>query len=56
MGTNLDPGITDPKRRYKADACKGVHHRDGRYPESSRRFLKNAGKLFGESPNLRRKK
>lgn len=52
MGTNLDPNIRDPKRRYEADkAGKGGVHR----PDRKGNFLKNAGKLFGESPNLRKK-
>ena len=51
MGTNLNPSIRDPKRRYEADGGKkGVQR-----PDPEGKFLRNAGKLFGESPNLRKK-
>ena len=56
MGTNLDPRVTDPKRRYEADGGKKLFHRQGRDPVARDNFLKNAGRLFGESPNLRKKK
>jgi hypothetical protein len=53
MGTNLNPNISNPQRRYKADgSVKGQYHR----PDPKGNFMKNAGKLFGESPNLREKK
>lgn len=56
MGTNLDPSVRDPKRRYEADrGTKGGAHRSYRDPASLKRYMKNAGKLFGESPNLRKK-
>jgi hypothetical protein len=53
MGTNLDPRISNPQRRYKADgSVKGQVHR----PDPEKNFMRNAGPLFGESPNLREKK
>lgn len=56
MGTNLDPSIRDPRRRYEADrgTKKGVH-RSNRDATSRANWDKNAGELFGESPNLRKK-
>ena len=55
MGTNLDPNIRNPQKRYEADGGKKAFHRDGRNPEFRKKFDKNAGELFGESPNLRKK-
>ena len=53
MGTNLNPDIRDPRRRYEADTVKGRAHRSYRSKEARDNWDKNAGELFGESPNLR---
>lgn len=56
MGTNLDPRITNPRRRYDADrGAKGGAHRMYRDPKAQSNWDKNALELFGESPNLRKK-
>lgn len=55
MGSNLDPRVTNPKKRYEADRVKGGAHRQYRSRESLEKYMKNAGELFGESPNLRKK-
>lgn len=55
MGSNLNPDIRDPRKRYESDGGKKAVHRDGRNPAFRKSFEKNAGELFGESPNLRKK-
>ena len=55
MGTDLNPRIKDPKRRHAADVRKGLSHRSNLDGESRERWERNAKRLFGESPNLRKR-
>jgi len=53
MGTNLDPGIRDPKKRYYADRVgKGLHRRPSGVGEEE--FARNWDRVFGRKKEGRK--